>query len=101
MHNDVGAVINRFTQIRRCQSVIDNQWYAGLTGYPGDCLDIGNDSAGVGNRLDEDRLGLRCNRLLKRADVVGVGPYHVPSEILESVIELVDRAAVELSRSDE
>ena len=35
------------------------------------------------------------------ADVVGVGPHHVPAEILERVIELVDRAAIELLRGDE
>ena len=34
-------------------------------------------------------------------DVVGVGPHHVPAEILERVIELVDRAAIELFRGDE
>ena len=33
----------------------------------------------------------------KRGDVVGVGPHHVPAEILEGVVELVDRAAIELA----
>ncbi len=56
---------------------------------------------GIGDRLDEDRLGLRRDRALERGDVVGIGPHHVPAEILERVIELVDRAAVELARGDE
>ena len=30
-------------------------------------------------------------------DVVGIGPHHVPAEILERVVELVDRAAIELA----
>ena len=33
---------------------------------------------------------------LEGADVVGVGPHHVPAEVLEGVVELVDRAAIEL-----
>ena len=33
---------------------------------------------------------------LEGCDIVRVGPHHVPAEILERVIELIDRAAVEL-----
>ena len=29
-------------------------------------------------------------------EIVGVGPFHVPAEVLERMIELVDRAAIEL-----
>ena len=41
------------------------------------------------------------HRALEGRDVVGVGPHHVPAEILEGVVELVDRAAIELLRGDE
>ena len=37
----------------------------------------------------------------KAFDVVAVGPDHLPAETLEGVVELVDRAAIELSRGDE
>ena len=39
-----------------------------------------------------------AQRTLEAADIVGVRPHDVPAEILERVIELVDRAAVELAR---
>ena len=39
--------------------------------------------------------------LLEARDVVGVRPHHVPAEALEGVVELVDRAAIELLRRDE
>ena len=56
---------------------------------------------GLAIELDEDRLGLRADRPFEGADVVGIGPYHVPAEILERVVELVDRAAIELLGGDE
>ena len=67
----------------------------------GDRLDIGDDAARIGDRLDEDRLGLGRDGALEGPDIVGIGPYHVPAEILEGVIELVDRAAIELLGRDE
>ena len=67
----------------------------------GDRLDVGDDAARIGDQLDEDRLGLRSDRALEGGDVVGLGPHHVPAEILERVVELVDRAAIELLRGDE
>ena len=67
----------------------------------GDRLDIGDAAAGIGDRLDEDRLGVRRDRALEAADIVGIGPHHVPAETLEGVGELVDRAAIEFSRGDE
>ena len=57
--------------------------------------------AGLAIELDEDRLGVRRHRALEAADIVGIGPHHVPAEALEGVGELVDRAAIEFSRGDE
>ena len=56
---------------------------------------------GIGDQLDEDRLGVRRHRALETADIVGIGPHHVPAETLEGMGELVDRAAIEFSRGDE
>ena len=56
---------------------------------------------GFAIELDEDRLGVRRHRALEAADVIRVGPHHVPAETLEGVGELVDRAAIELARRDE
>ena len=56
-----------------------------------------------GLAIDSVKIALVFGRdgALERGDVVGVGPHHVPAEILERVIELVDRAAIELLRRDE
>ena len=67
----------------------------------GDRLDVGDHAAGIGDGFDEDRLGLGGDGALEGADIVGLGPNHVPAEILEGVIELVDRAAIELFGGDE
>ena len=101
MHDDVGAVLDRPAEIGRGQRVVDDVGHAGFLGDRRDRLDVGDDAARIGDRLDEDRLGLRRDRALEAADVVGVRPHHVPAEILEGVVELVDRAAIELLRGDE
>src|SRR5215218_7522723 len=101
MHNDIGAMVDRLAQIWRCQRVIDDEWNAGAARDFRYRLDVGDDAAGIGNRLDENRFCLRADGALERADVVGIGPHHVPAETLEGMIELVDRAAIQLARRDE
>ena len=56
---------------------------------------------GIGDELDENRLGVRRDRALEAADVVGIGPHHVPAETLEGMGELVDRSAIQFARRDE
>ena len=56
---------------------------------------------GLAIELDEDRLGAGRDGGLEARRVVGVGPAHVPAEVLVGMVELVDRAAVELVRGDE
>ena len=55
---------------------------------------------GLAIELDKDRLGFVGDPALEARDVVGIGPLHAPAEILERMVELVDRAAVELARGD-
>ena len=101
VHDDVGAVVERPAQIGRRQRVVDDQRHARALGNRGHRLDVGDDPARIGDRFDEDRLGLFAHAALEARDVVGVGPNHVPAEVLEGVVELVDRATVELLRGDE
>jgi hypothetical protein len=101
MHHDVGAVVDRLAEIGGGQRVVDDQRHAGLLRDVGDRLDVGDDAARIGDRFDEDGLGLGRDGALERADIVGLGPHHVPVEILEGVVELVDRAAIKLLRGDE
>ena len=56
-----------------------------------------------GLAIDSMKIALVCGVTArsKLADVVGVGPDHVPAKALEGVGELVDRTAIEFSRGDE
>ncbi len=56
-----------------------------------------------GLAIDSMKIALVLSLIaaLDRVEVFRIGPAHLPAEILEGVIELVDRAAVELGRSDE
>ena len=94
-------MLDRADQIGRRQRVVDDQWHFRLFGDRRDAFDVGDDAAGIGDQLDEDRLGLVGHGGPDRAEIVGIGPAHLPAEILEGVIELIDRAAVELGRGDE
>src|SRR5690606_42065307 len=49
----------------------------------------------------EDRLGARGDGAVEGRRVLGVGPHHVPAEALERIVELVDRAAIQLAGGDE
>ncbi|MGY4417285.1 hypothetical protein ACVWW4_009021 [Bradyrhizobium sp. LB7.1] len=101
VHDDVGTVIDRPDQIGRGQRVVDDQRYARLARHRRDRLDVGDAAGGIGDGLDEDRFRARRDRALEARDVVGISPHHVPAKALERMRELVDRAAIELSRGDE
>ena len=101
MHDDVGTVLLGAAEIRRRQRVVDDQRHAGLFGNGGDGRDVDDDAARIGDALDHDRLGLRRQRLLEARRIGRIRKDHVPAELLEGVVELVDRAAVELASGDE
>src|SRR5262249_7234473 len=90
MHHNVGAVVDRLAEIGRRKGVVDDQRDARALSDFGDCLDIGDHAAWIGDRFDEDRLSLRAHRALERADVVRLGPDDVPAAILEPMVELID-----------
>ena len=56
-----------------------------------------------GLAIDSMKMPLSCGvtALLERGEIVRIGPHHVPAEILVGMIELVDRAAIQLLRGDE
>ena len=101
VNDDIRAVIDRLAEIGCRQRVVDDQRHARAPRDIGNRCDVGDDAAGIGDEFDEDRFGLRRDGAFERGDVVGIGPHHVPAEILEGVIELVDRAAIELFRRHE
>ncbi len=101
VHDDVSAVLLRLAQVGRRQRVIDDERHARLLGDGSDGGKIDEDAAGVGDGLAKDCARLRRDRLLERRRIGGVGPLHVPIELLERVIELIDGAAVELAAGNE
>ena len=83
-------------QVGRRHRVVDDERDAVLLGDRRDGLKIDDHAAGIGDGFDEDRLGLRRDGGLEARRVVRIGPGDVPAEILVGMIELVDRAAIEL-----
>src|ERR1700732_5010222 len=101
MHDDVGAMLDWPAEIRRCESVVDDQRYARALRDFRNRFDVRDYSARIGDRLDEYGLGFGANRAFETSDIVGLGPYHVPTEVLECVIELIDRSPIDLLRRHE
>ena len=100
VHDDVGAKIDWLAQVGRRERVVDDQRHAGLTRDFGNRLDVRYDTARICDRLDEDAFRLRSDRFFKAGNVVRIRPHDVPAKILERMIELVDRPAVQLFRCD-
>ena len=101
MDDHIGAILEGPDQIGRGQRIVDDERHAGALGDLGDRLDVADHAAGIGDQFDEDRLGARADRRLEGREVVGIGPFHGPVEIAVGMIELVDRAAIELGGRDE
>ena len=94
-------MIPGFAQIGRGHRVVDDQWNTGLFRNRGNRCDVDDDAARVGDAFDHDGFGLRCQRLLEACRIGRIGEDHVPAEFLERMVELIDRAAIELPASDE
>ena len=97
VHDNIGTVLLWLAQVWRGQRVIDDERHTRLLGDGSDRWEIDDDTAGIGNRLAEDRLGLWRDRLLERGRVRCVRPHDIPVELLERVVELVDRTSIELA----
>ena len=98
MQHNVGAPFDRPDQVGRRQRVVDNERNPRLVGDLGDRLEIGNDAARIGDAFNEDCFGFRCDLGFEAFRLGAVGPLYTPAVFLEGVVELVDRAAVELTR---
>ena len=101
VNDDVGAVVLRLEQVGGGQRVVDNQRNPSLFRHGRHRFDIGDDSAGIGDRLNEDRLRLRRYGRTEALRVRRIGPFHMPVEFLEGLAELVDGTAIELPAGDE
>src|SRR5215469_502057 len=95
--DDVSAPLERPTEIRRRQGVVDDQRNARLMRDRCDPLEIDDDAAGVGEVLQKDSLGPWAQRL---AEILGVGRVNemaLPAELFERQPELCQRSAVEIA----
>ena len=101
MHDDVGAVLLRPAKVGRGEGIVDDVGDACLSGDCGDGRQVDDEAARIGDRLGEDGLGLRTDSGGERLGFLGVRPFHRPAELLEGVVELVDRAAIELLGGDD
>ena len=99
--DDVGAVLLGPAQIGRGKGVVDNKRQIVFLGDFTDGRNVDHDAAGVGDALAEDRACGGCDRLLEALGIGAVGPFDIPTKLLEGVVELVDRATVELPRGNE
>ena len=66
-------------------------------GYFRQRLDVGDQAARIGQAFGIDGAGIFINQRLEAFDIGGVGPFHVPVELGEAVVELVDRTAIKLA----
>src|SRR3982074_3810943 len=98
MHDDVGAMLDWPAEIRRCESVVDDQRHARALRDFRNRLVARDPSARFGDRLDEYGLGFGANRAFEASDLVGRGAPYGPSERPECRCELIDRSPIELLR---
>ena len=101
MDHQIGAELDRPAQVRCGQGIVHDQRYARFMGDGRDGFDIDHHAAGIGQVLQEDRLGPRSDSLAEVLGIVGIDEGRVPAEFLDGVAKLVDRSAVKLVGSDE
>ena len=98
VNDNIGPVLDRLTQERTGERIVDHQRHARCVGDLGNGGNVGHDSAGIGDGLDEDRAGLVINGLGIVRRIVTIDEGNVPAHLLKALRELVDRTAIELAR---
>ncbi len=101
MHNDIRAVFKRANEIRACHGIIDDQRQSSAVCDIGNGGDIDEGAARIGKAFDEDCPGAIIDLIFEACRFGRVRPANLPAEILESMTELVDGAAVELAGGNE
>ena len=66
VHDDVRAVLDGTNQIRRAEGVVDHERNAVAVRDVGNRTDVSHVAVGITQRLDENRLGVVLNGVLKR-----------------------------------
>ena len=95
------AVVDRLAEPRCGERVVDDQGNACIVGDLRDRLEVADHAAGVGETLDEEGLGLGCQRALEVVRLVGVDDVRLPAELRIGVAHLLQRATVEAGGGDD
>lgn len=66
VHDDICAVLDGTNQIGRAEGVVDHERNAVAVCDVGNRADVGHVAVGIAQRLDENRLGVVLNGVLKR-----------------------------------
>ena len=98
VQHDVRAPVDRPAQVRRRERVVDEQRRAVLVRETRERLDVEHVAARVADRLAEKRLRVRPDRRFPRVEVVRIDPRELHRHLVQQVLELIHRAAVERRR---
>jgi hypothetical protein len=101
VHDDVGAMLLRPAEVGAGRGVVDDERHARLVRDLRDRLDVRDDAVGIGGALDEDAAGALADLLEEAFRAARVGEADLPVELREGLVELGDRAAVELFRRNQ
>lgn len=99
MDDDVGSVLTGTHEVRRGDSVVDDERHARGVGDIGDGTDVEHGRQGIGDRLGEEGPRARAHRIAPRVSVVLIDVGDLDPEAPERVREQIDRAAIELAGS--
>ena len=101
MDDDVGAELERATQIWCGEGVVDHQRHAVGVGDLGHGLDVEHVAARVADGLAVDQLRLVAHRIAPRGGFVRVDERQLQAAFGSGVLELGNGAAVQRSRRDD
>ena len=102
VQDDVGAELDGVEQVRRRDRVVDDERHTGRVRDRGDLLDVEDVGARVRDRLREEQLGVRADRVAPGLRVVRVADERrLDAQLGERVVEQVVRAAVEARARDD
>ncbi len=101
MHDNVGAVLDRPQQDRRCHRIVDNERHAMRMRDLRQLLDVANISRGVADRLAKHRARVLVDQPPDRVRVIAFGEAASDALLRQDVREQRVRCAVELRHGDD
>jgi hypothetical protein len=94
MNDQRRTQLNRAAQERCGGGVVDDQGNALPVGNLGQCRNVGDIAAGVGDSFAENRAGVFVHGLRHRAQIFGVNELSRPAKAFDRLAELGDGSAI-------